>query len=156
MKFLRRVTWMVCVFGLVGTLWLLDYTLRPQPEVVTPPELYQVVQRHLTACQSADFPRAYHTAPTEVQERFTLVQFERKLRREYEPIASAEHVEYGAVHRARANPNRTLVDVYFISPEGAAVGWTYILVYEDGDWKVDHGEPIPGWPSGQRLSGIRI
>ena len=156
MKSLYRATWLVCVLSLAGTLWLLDDTLRPQPESVTPHELYQVVQRHLAACRSADFPRAYHAAATEVQERFSLVQFEKKIRREYQPVVSADHVEYGAVHHARANAKKTLVDVYFISSTGEAVGWTYTLVFEDGDWKVDHGEPIPGWPAGQRLSGLRI
>ena len=156
MKRLHQVTWVLCVLSLVGTLLLLDYTMHPRPERVTPPELYQVVQRHLAACRSADFPRAYHTATSEVQERFSLVQFEKKLRRDYQPVAAADHVEFGAVHRVRDNVKNTLVDVYFVSHSGEVVGWTYMLVFEDGDWKVDHGEPIPGWPSGQRLSGSRI
>ena len=146
---------MACVFSFVGTLCLLSQVLRPRPELVTPPELYQVVQRHLAACRSADFPRAYHAATNEVQERFSLVQFEKKLRRDYQPVAGADHVEFGAVHRKRDESRRVMVDVYFISQSGEAVGWTYVLVFEDGDWKVDHGDPIPGWPSGQRLSGVR-
>ncbi len=156
MKFLHRATWIACVFSLAGTLLLLDYTVRPRPEQATPTELYQVVQRHLAACRSADFPRAYHTAANEVQEHFSLVQFEKKLRRDYQPVAGADHVEFGAIHRPRGDGKKTLVDVYFISQSGEAVGWTYILVFEDGDWKVDHGDPIPGWPGGQRLSGLRI
>ena len=156
MKKLHRATWVACVLSLAGTLWLLDSTLRPQPEQVTPKELYQVVQRHLAACRSADFPRAYHTAATEVQERLSLVQFETKLRREYQPVVGADHVEYGAIHHPRGNARQTLVDVYFISTTGEAIGWTYTLVFEDGDWKVHHGELIPGWPTGQRLSGLRI
>ncbi len=115
-----------------------------------------MVQRHLAACRSADFPLAYHAAAFEVQEKFSLVQFERKLRRDYQPVASAHHVEFGSVHRPREDAKKALVDVYFISQSGEAVGWTYVLVFEEGDWKVDHGDPIPGWPSGQRLSGVRI
>ena len=156
MKFLHTATWIACVFSLVGTLLLLNRALRPQPERTTAHELYQVVQRHLSACQSADFPQAYHTATTETQERFSLVQFERKIRREYQPVASAHHVEFGAVHHTRDNVRKSSVDVYFISQAGEAVGWTYVLVFEDGDWKVDHGEAIPGWPTGQRLKGLRV
>ena len=156
MKQLHRVTWVVCVLSLAGSLWLLDRALRPRAEQATPQELYQVVQRHLAACRSADFPRAYHAAAIEVQESLSLVQFEKKIRREYQPVGGAEHVEYGVVHPTRGNARRNLVDVYFISTEGEAVGWTYTLVFEDGDWKVEHGEPIPGWPTGQRLSGLRI
>ncbi len=155
MKYLLRATWFLCIVSLVGTLLLLDHTLRPRPESVTPQELYLVVQHHLAACRSADFPRAYHASANEVQERFSLVQFEKKIRSDYQPVAGADHVEYGAVHRARGNAKRMLVDVYFISPSGEAVGWTYVLVFEDNDWKVDHGDPIPGWPAGQRLSGLR-
>ena len=156
MKYLHKAMGIACVCSLVGTLWLLEHTWSPPPESTTPQELYRVVQRHLAACRSADFPKAYHTAATEVQERFSLVQFEKKIRQDYQPVAGADHIEYGAVHHARGNARKTLVDVYFISPLGEAVGWTYVLVFEDNDWKVDHGEPIPGWPSGQRLGGLRI
>lgn len=156
MKWVQRATWAMCAVSFAGTLLLLDWTLRPRPENATPPELYQVVQRHLAACRSADFPLAYHAAAIEVQEKFSLVQFERKLRRDYQPVAGAHHVEYGGVHRPHSDARKALVDVYFISQSGEAVGWTYVLVFEEGDWKVDHGDPIPGWPSGQRLSGLRI
>ena len=156
MKWVQRATWTVCALSFAGTLLLLDWTLRPRPENTLPPELYQVVQRHLAACRSADFPLAYHAAASEVQEKFSLVQFERKLRRDYQPVAGAHHVEYGGVRRPHEDPRKALVDIYFISASGEAVGWTYVLVFEEGDWKVDHGDPIPNWPTGQRLSGLRI
>jgi hypothetical protein len=156
MKWLHRATWALCVLSFAGTAALLDYTLSPRPEEVTPRELYSVVQRHLTACRAADFPQAYHAAASKVQEQYTLVQFEQKLRQDYQPVAAANHVEYGAVHHPRNDAKRALVDVYFISERGEAIGWTYSLVYEDGDWKVDHGEAIPGWPAGQRLKGLRV
>lgn len=135
---------------------LLNYALRARPEQATPQELYAVVERHLSACRAADFPLAYHAAASNVQESLSLVQFERKLRQDYQPVASAQHVEYGAVHHARNNARKALVDVYFISGHGEVTGWTYIVVFEDGDWKVDHGEPIPGWPAGQRLGGLGV
>lgn len=156
MKWLQRATWVACVFSLVSTVWLLHYVLRARPEQATPQELYAVVQRHLAACRSADFPLAYHAAASTVQESLSLVQYERKIRRDYQPVASAQHVEYGAVHHPRGNARKALVDVYFISTRGEVTGWTYMLVFEDGDWKVDHGEPIPGWPAGQRLGGLRV
>ena len=156
MTWLQRVTWAVCVLSFVGTAVLLDYTLSPKPEQVTPRELYAVVQKHLAACQAADFPQAYHTSASKVQEHYTLVQFEQKMRQDYRPVAAWHHIEYGAVHQTRTDTKKVLVDVYFISQRGEAIGWTYSLVYEEGDWKVDHGEAIPGWPSGQRLKGLRI
>ena len=156
MRWRGRITWAAFVLSFIGTLTLLGYTMRPHPEDTSPQELYLVVQRHLSACRAADFPLAYHAATVSVQERFSLVQFEEKLRHDYLPLAAADHVEFGAIHRPRDSAVKALVDVYFISRNGEAVGWTYVVVFEDGDWKVDHGEPIPGWPGGQRLSGVRI
>jgi hypothetical protein len=60
------------------------------------------------------------------------------------------------VRHPREQAEQAMVDVYFISRSGEANGWTFTLLYEDGDWKVDHGEPIPGWPSGERLSGLQL
>ena len=156
MKWMQRVTWVVCVFSLAGTVMLLNYALRAQPDQATPQELYAVVQRHLAACRSADFPQAYHSAASNVQESLSLVQYEHKIRQDYQPVVGAQHIEYGAVHHPRNNMRKALVDVYFISGEGEVTGWTYMLVFEEGDWKVDHGEPIPGWPAGQRLGGLRV
>ncbi len=156
MKWLQRVTWLACVFSFASTLALYEYSTRPRPELAAPQELYAVVQKHLAACRSADFPLAYHAAASAVQERFTLVEFERKLRRDYLPVAAAQRIEYGAVRHSRAQAERAMVDVYFIARNGEANGWTYTLLYEDGDWKIDHGEPIPGWPAGERLSGLML
>ena len=156
MKAVLRASWIAFLLSLSGTLVLLHLTRHPGPEQVTPPELYKVVERHLAACRSADFPGAYHTAASGVQEKLSLVQFEKKIRQDYQPVAGADHVEFGAIHCPRGNAKKMLVDVYFISQAGEAVGWTYMVVFEDGDWKVDHGEPIPGWPTGQRLSGLRM
>jgi hypothetical protein len=156
MNWLHRITWAACVFSFASTLALYEYSTRPRPERSAPQELYSVVQQHLAACRSADFLRAYHQAASAVQERVTLVEFERKLRRNYFSVAAAQHVEYGAVRHPRDEAERALVDVYFISHSGEASGWTFTLLYEDGDWKVDHGEPIPGWPTGERLSGLQL
>jgi hypothetical protein len=156
MNWLHRLTWAACVFSFASSLVLYEYATRPRPERAAPQELYAVVQQHLTACRTADFPRAYHEAASGVQERCTLVEFERRVRRNYLPVAMAEHVEYGAVRHPREQAEQAMVDVYFISRSGEANGWTFTLLYEDGDWKVDHGEPIPGWPSGERLSGLQL
>ncbi len=115
-----------------------------------------MVERHLAVCRAADFSRAYHEAASTLQGRLTLVEFERKLRSNYLPMAAAQHIEYGSVRHPRDQADHALVDVYFISPSGEANGWTFALLYEDGDWKIDHGEPIPGWPTGERLSGLQL
>ena len=109
MKWMQRVTWIVCALSLGGTVMLLNYALRARPEQATPQELYAVVQRHLLACRSADFPQAYHAAASNVQESLSLVQYERKIRRDYQPVASAQHVEYGAVHQPRNELRKVLM-----------------------------------------------
>ncbi len=156
MKWANRVFCGMSLVSFLGTLALFAYVMRPRPEETAPRELYAAVQKHLAACRWADFPLAYHAASSSLQERLTLVQFEHKLRRDYLPVADANHIEFGAIHHLRNNGARVLVDVYFVSRHGEAIGWTYTLVYEDEAWKVDSSEAIPGWPAGQRLSGRRI
>jgi hypothetical protein len=156
MKWVRRLVGVAFLLSLLGAMALFDRALRPHPEQTPPRELYAVVQRHLSACRWADFPLAYHAASNSTQERFSLVQYEHKLRQDYLPVADAQHIEFGAVHHLRNNNTKVLVDVYFISRHGEASGWTYTLVFEDDDWKIDSADPIPGWPAGQRLSGLRI
>ena len=155
-RWLQRVTWLLCVLSFAGSIALIGYAMRPQPGRSEARELYAGIQRHLTACRSADFPQAYHAAASKVQESLSLVQYEHKIRREYQPVAGAQRIEYGAVHHPRNNDKKVLVDVYFISRTGEATGWTYTLVYEEDDWKIAGAETIPGWPAGQRLSGLRI
>ena len=156
MKWRHRVAWALCVFSFAGTLALIDYTMRARPELASSQELYAVVQRHLVACRAADFPQAYHAAASRVQEQYSLVQFVSEMRREYQPMAATHHIEYGEVHRWRDDPGKASVDVFFVTRNGEAVAWSYLLVFEDGDWKVDHGEPLSGWQPGQRLGGLRV
>ena len=89
-----------------------------------------------------------------MQEQFNLVEYVLEMRREYQPMAGTHHVEYGEVHRARNDPRKATVDVFFVARNGDTVAWSYVLVFEDGDWKVDHGEPIPGWQPGRRLERV--
>ncbi len=156
MKWRQRVTWTLCVLSFAGTVALVDYSMRPRPERAVPQELYLVVQRHLLLCRAADFPQAYHAAASRVQEQYSLVQFATEMRRAYQPMAGTHHVEYGEVHRWRNDPKKATVDVFFVGRDGEAVAWNYVLVFEEGDWKVDHGEPLPGWRPGQRLGGLQI
>ena len=146
----------MCVFSFAGTVALLDYAMRPRPELTSPQELYSVVQRHLSLCRAADFPQAYHAAANRVQEQYSLVQYATEMRRAYQSMAGTHHVEFGEVHRSANDPKRATVDVFFIARTGEAVAWNYLLVYEEGDWKVDHGEPLTGWRPGRHVGGLQV
>ena len=156
MKWRQRVLWAMCVFSFAGTVALVDYALRPRPERADPQLFYSVVQRHLLLCRTADFPQAYHAAASRVQEQYSLVQYAKEMRRAYQPMAGTHHVEYGEVHRWANDPKRATVDVFFIVRGGDTVAWNYVLVYEDGDWKVDRGEPLAAGRPGQRVGGWQI
>ncbi len=156
MNWRQRVTWALCVLSFAGTVALVDYRLRARPEETTVAELCAVVQRHVLACRQADFPQAYHTAASRVQEQFSLVQFESEMRREFRPMEGTDHFEYGEVHRWRNDPRKAAVDVFFVARDGGTVAWSYVLVFEDGDWKVDHGEPLGNWQPGRRLGGLQV
>ena len=99
MKWRQRVLWAMCVLSFAGTVALVDYAMRPRPELANPQQLYSVVQRHLLLCRAADFPQAYHAAASRVQEQYSLVQYAKEMQRAYQPMAGTHHVEYGEVHR---------------------------------------------------------
>ena len=113
-----------------------------------------MVQRHLAACRLGGFPaglprggeqRAGKSEPRAVRAEDAAAITSRW------PARSTSNTARSII-RATTRARRWWT---FISSRasGEVTGWTYMLVFEDGDWKVDHGEPIPGWPAGQRLGG---
>lgn len=154
-----KVVWALFGAACGGTLaLLLVYVSRP-PGAPSPRELYAVVAHHLAACRAEDFPMAYQAAASGVQGRLNLVQFERKLRADWGPVARAHHVEFGPAGTVRGSREQATVDVYFVlNARGEVIARRYHLVREGEDWKVERSESVAGWPEGPRvrLSGRRV
>ena len=100
----------------VVSLWAAAIIVTPrfarQTPAPAPRELYSVVNNQLTAFRAADFSRAYRNASTRVQQRFSLPQFERMIRRNYaEMMTETQRVEFG--RRAGARRERDPAGVLF-------------------------------------------
>ena len=112
-----------------------------QTPAPAPRELYSVVNNQLTAFRAADFSRAYRNASTRVQQRFSLPQFERMIRRNYaEMMTGTQHVEFGVVE---AQGESAILQVFFFANNGDARAFLYSFVIEDGVWKIEGVEPMP-------------
>lgn len=124
-----------------------------EPEATEPRELYAAVSAHLDACRSENYPLAYHAAPSFVQARLTVGQFERKLRADYGPVRRVDHVEFGPTRFLRGRGGeRAELDVYFVlDRRGEVIVRRYELVHEDGGWKVDRSSPVAGLGTGARV-----
>ncbi len=151
-------TWMVFIGVCLGSIAAACTWAMREPGAPEPRELYAVVERHLAACHSGDYPLAYHASASEVQEKFSLVQFERELRRDWWPLVRRDHVEFGLVKPARGNRHRATVDVFFVFRRGEVIARRYSLVREQGDWKIDGSRAIAGAPGEPRvrLAGVKI
>jgi hypothetical protein len=155
----QRISWALWMFTVacLGSVALACGWAVRGPGAPEPRELFAVVERHLVACHSGDYPLAYHASASEVQEKFSLVQYERELRRDWWPLLRRDHVEFGQVRAVRGDRNRATVDVFFVFRRGEVMARRYSLVREEGDWKIDGSWPVAGAPGGVRvrLAGIR-
>ena len=125
---------------------------KKQP-IPAPRELYSVVNDQLAAFRADDFSRAYRHAATNVQQKFSLAQFEALIRYEYAEIGHPERVEFGVV---RVEGAEALVQVFFYSRDGTIRPFLYSLVAEGRTWKIDGVEPQRIVPPGHHLSGLHI
>jgi hypothetical protein len=135
-SFLLLVAVSLCTAAIIVTPRLARQTPAPAPR-----ELYSVVNNQLTAFRAADFSRAYRNASTRVQQRFSLPQFERMIRRNYaEMMTETQHVEFGVVE---ALGESAILQVFFFANNGDARAFLYSFVIEDGVWKIEGVEPMP-------------
>lgn len=139
------VFFMICVWSA-----LMTYHARVQRENVAHRELYEVVCRQLRALRDDDFNRAYGTASSGVQGKFSLNAFTDMIRTNYSSFVEAPRVELG---RVQTDGDRAFVQVFFIDSRSGVHPCIYTLIYEGDSWKIDGARMMPRWPSGQPLSG---
>ena len=124
---------------------------RRVPET-RPANLYNVVLEELHALREADYPRAYRQVSLSMQERYNLYSFAELVRTDHPELARFERVEFGAV---RVQSRHALVPVYFFMPGGEIVSVHYVLVFEEGKWRIDASRVERRWGQGHRVAGER-
>jgi hypothetical protein len=142
------VTFSVCAAGVF---------IRPaaprRPAEPRPKELYHVVMQELQAVKNADYVNAYRHASLSMQERYNLGVFADMVRTEQPDLARFERVEFGGV---RVKGRQASVPAYLFLPGDDIAIVTYLLVREEGVWKIDGSHVQRRWNKGYRVGGTRL
>lgn len=138
-------------FALCAAALLVSYGARKR----TPPaarELFSVVNRQLSEFRAADFVSAYRHSATGVRQKFSLVQFEEMVRRDYASMTQAGNVEFGAV---RVLGSSAVVEVFLTAPDGLVRGFLYSFSAEADGWKIDGVQALGPAPQ-RRPPGLPV
>ncbi len=136
---------LICGGGFVVTQKVREQVLAPEPH-----DLFAIVNEQLAAFRSSDFQAAYRYAATRVQQKFTLPQFEKMVRRTYPEMVRGCRVEFGVVKVQGAN---AVVQVFFLAADGTVRSFLYSLIHEEESWKIDGVEELKAFRAGDRLVG---
>lgn len=120
-------------FSLCGAAFIVSHHLREQTPPPVPHALFAVVNDQLSAFRAADYASAYSYAANGMQQKFTLPQFERMVRRNYPHMTEARRVEFGSV---RLDGRSATVQVFFFDRDGSMRSFIYSLTAEDDVWKI--------------------
>ncbi len=121
----------------------------PEPR---PANLYKVVLEKLHALREADYPRAYRQVSLSMQERYNLDAFAEFVRTDHPDLIRYERIEFGAISQ---QARHALVPAYFFMRGGEIASVHYILVFEEGRWKIETSRVDRRWGRGHRVAGAR-
>jgi Domain of unknown function (DUF4864) len=139
--------------SLCASATFVTHHVRSHVSPPVPHELFSVVEKQLAAFRAADYSSAYRHAASEVQQKFTMPQFEAMIRRDYVDMTNAQRIEFGFV---KINGSAAVVQVFFCGADGSARSFLYSLIAEGDSWKINGVQPIQNAPAGQRSAGLQI
>jgi hypothetical protein len=137
-------------FSLCGAAFIISHQFREHAPTPVPHTLFAVVNDQLSAVRAADYASAYAYAANGMQQKFTLPQFERMVRRNYAHIAQARRVEFGDV---RLDGGSATVEVFFFTRNGDMRAFLYSLTAEAESWKISGVEELEAWRKPRRPAG---
>lgn len=154
MKHQGKITLLLFCASVCMTAALLHWSGRTQEELahLPPAELFQVVEHQLTDIRSSNLPSAYSHSSSAFRQNWSLEQFISMTHGDYRKVLGAERVEYGPWHQ---EGRKATLQVFFVHTDGTVLPCIYTLVKERSHWKIDRAQWLRGWPTGQRLKGIR-
>jgi hypothetical protein len=139
--------------SLCASATFVTHHVRSQVSPPAPHELFSVVEKQLAAFRAADYSSAYRHAASEVQQKFTMPQFEAMIRRDYVDMTNAQRIEFGFV---KINGSAAVVQVFFCAANGSARSFIYSLIAEGDSWKINGVRPMQNALAGQRSAGLQI
>ena len=137
-------------FSLCGAALIVSHHVRGQAPAPAPHALFAVVNDQRSAFRAADYASAYSYAANGMQQKFTLAQFERMVRRNYPHLAQAQRVEFGDV---QLNRSTATVEVFFFTRIGGMRAFLYSLTAEGESWKVSGVDELQSWRQARRPAG---
>ena len=154
-----NAAWHRFKIGIVGTTFSLCVAavlMRPTPArraaEPRPANLYSVVLEELHALREADYPRAYRQVSLSMQDRYNLDAFAELVRTDHPELPRYDRVEFGAI---RFQYRHALVPAYFFMRGGEIVSVHYVLIHEEGRWKIDASRVERRWDRSHRVAGER-
>ncbi len=147
-----KVTLLLFCFSVCATAALVHYRTDLEPAPLRPVDLFDVVHQQLSACRANNYTSAYQQASATFQQRWSLDQFSSMIQNDYGRILKADRVAFGPWQQ---RGRHAIVEVFFINKDGSVSPCIYTLISEGENWKIDGTRWIKGWPTGQRLRGIR-
>ena len=147
-----KITSLLFFFCLCATAVVVHHFTELRAEWTRPVDLYEVVYRQLEACRAKNFPEAYNQVSSTFQQHWSLFQFSGMMQTDFSRVLKAERVEFGQWER---RGHRAMIEVFFIGDDGHVFPCIYSLISEGNGWKIDAARPVKGWPTGQRMRGLR-
>ena len=147
---LAKGTLLTFFFSLCGAAFVVSHHSRTHAPAPAPHALFSVVNNQLTAMRAEDYAGAYRYAANGMQQKFTLPQFERMLRRNYGHMAEAQRVEFGSVQVDRGSAQ---VQVFFFTRHGSVRTFVYSLTAEGDAWKISGVEEVGSSPRSRVPAG---
>lgn len=151
----RVKSFLLTVFFVVGAIAAVaTHVWRERVEAEFDPKpLYRVISAQFEACRSDDFGKAYDQASSDVQERFTLIQYVSKIRTEYRRISQLQTLQFGSTS---IDYHRVIVEVYFLGIEGQVTPALFTMIQENGIWRIENFEVFETWPVDRHLAGYTV
>jgi hypothetical protein len=153
MNRIAKATLLFCFFCVCGAAFVVSHRMRERLPAPLPRELFSVVHEQVVAFRADDFRSAYRYAATGLQQKFTLPQFERMARSEYDAVVRAQRVEFGGV---KIRGSSAYVQVFFVAGNGSVRAFTYSLVREEQGWKISGVEELEHYQPNERLTGLHV
>lgn len=141
-------TFMVCAAGVFIRPAFPRRVAEPRPS-----ELYEVIMQELEAVKDADYVNAYRHVSLSMQERYNLDVFAGMVRTEQPDLITFDRVEFGAV---RVRGRQASVPAYLFLRTGDIAAVTYVLVREEGAWRIDALHVQRRWSPHYRVGGTRL
>jgi len=139
-------------FSVCGIAALIRPTHTRRAPEVRPSHLYKVVMEELHALREANYPQAYRQVSLSMQERYNLDAFAEYVRTDHPELTRYERLEFGSI---RLQSRYAVVPVYFFMGNGEITSVQYVLVHEEGQWRIDASRVERRWGRGHRVAGER-